>query len=570
MEVLKEHKGKVFTSALIAIIGVGLGVVPYFSVANIINNIVEGKVEIGAYIPYILAVLVGLLGSVLFHELSTIISHNLAYRVIEGKRKKLVDKLSKISMGEIEKRSSGQWSQFMVETLDKMEQPIAHVIPEVIANLLIPIVLVVIIFIMDWRIGVANLLTIPLGLLFFMMMMRGYEEKSKRYQEASKAMNTTMVEYVNGIKVIKAFNKSASSFGKFKETVNENKKAMLDWYLSVCFSMTGAMETIPATMIFVLPTSLYLFMQGSVEMSLLIMCILLSYASYKPLIKAMSHLETMANIKIVMKEINKVMEIPDLERGKQLKHIKSYDVEFQNVSFAYDESKNVLNNISFKANEKELTAIVGDSGGGKSTIAKLIAGFWNIDKGKILIGDVDLNDMPLKQNMELITYVSQENFLFNKTILENLRVAKEDANMDEIKEACVKASCHDFIMNLPNGYETVVGEGGSSLSGGERQRIVIARSFLKNSPIVLLDEATAYSDSDNEAIIQESIDALIKDKTVIMIAHRLSTIVKANKIIVVDNGNIVEEGSHEKLLELNGRYREMWDVYTEAKEIEVI
>ena len=570
MEVLKEHKGKVFTSALIAIIGVGLDVVPYFSVANIINNIVEGKVEIGAYIPYILAVLVGLLGSILFHELSTIISHNLAYRVIEGKRKKLVDKLSKISMGEIEKRSSGQWSQFMVETLDKMEQPIAHVIPEVIANLLIPIVLVVIIFIMDWRIGVANLLTIPLGLLFFMMMMRGYEEKSKRYQEASKAMNTTMVEYVNGIKVIKAFNKSASSFGKFKETVNENKKAMLDWYLSVCFSMTGAMETIPATMIFVLPTSLYLFMQGSVEMSSLIMCILLSYASYKPLIKAMSHLETMANIKIVMKEINKVMEIPDLERGKQLKHIKSYDVEFQNVSFAYDESKNVLNNISFKANEKELTAIVGDSGGGKSTIAKLIAGFWNIDKGKILIGDVDLNDMPLKQNMELITYVSQENFLFNKTILENLRVAKEDASMDEIKEACVKASCHDFIMNLPNGYETVVGEGGSSLSGGERQRIVIARSFLKNSPIVLLDEATAYSDPDNEAIIQESIDALIKDKTVIMIAHRLSTIVKANKIIVVDNGNIVEEGSHEKLLELNGRYREMWDVYTEAKEIEVI
>lgn len=570
MEVLKEHKGKVFTSALIAIIGVGLDVVPYFSVANIINNIVEGKVEIGAYIPYILAVLVGLLGSILFHELSTIISHNLAYGVIEGKRKKLVDKLSKISMGEIEKRSSGQWSQFMVETLDKMEQPIAHVIPEVIANLLIPIVLVVIIFIMDWRIGVANLLTIPLGLLFFMMMMRGYEEKSKRYQEASKAMNTIMVEYVNGIKVIKAFNKSASSFGKFKETVNENKKAMLDWYLSVCFSMTGAMETIPATMIFVLPTSLYLFMQGSVEMSLLIMCILLSYASYKPLIKAMSHLETMANIKIVMKEINKVMEIPDLERGKQLKHIKSYDVEFQNVSFAYDESKNVLNNISFKANEKELTAIVGDSGGGKSTIAKLIAGFWNIDKGKILIGDVDLNDMPLKQNMELITYVSQENFLFNKTILENLRVAKEDASMDEIKEACVKASCHDFIMNLPNGYETVVGEGGSSLSGGERQRIVIARSFLKNSPIVLLDEATAYSDPDNEAIIQESIDALIKDKTVIMIAHRLSTIVKANKIIVVDNGNIVEEGSHEKLLELNGRYREMWDVYTEAKEIEVI
>lgn len=570
MEVLKEHKGKVFASALIAIIGVGLGVIPYFSVANIINNIVEGKVEIGAYIPYILAVLVGLLGSILFHEFSTIISHNLAYRVIEGKRKKLVDKLSKISMGEIEKRSSGQWSQFMVETLDKMEQPIAHVIPEVIANLLIPIVLVVIIFIMDWRIGVANLLTIPLGLLFFMMMMRGYEEKSKRYQEASKAMNTIMVEYVNGIKVIKAFNKSASSFGKFKETVNENKKSMLDWYLSVCFSMTGAMETIPATMIFVLPTSLYLFMQGSVEMSSLIMCILLSYASYKPLIKAMSHMETIANIKVILGEIKTVMEIPDLERGTEIKSVGSHDLEFKNVTFAYDGSNDVLNGISFKAAENQLTAIVGDSGGGKSTIAKLIAGFWNVGSGEILIGKNNINDMPLKQNMELVTYVSQENFLFNKTVLENLKMAKEDATMDEIQKACEKASCHDFIMSLPNGYETVVGEGGANLSGGEKQRIAIARSFLKNSPIVLLDEATAYSDPDNEAVIQESIGNLIKNKTVIMIAHRLSTIVNANKIVVVDRGKIIEQGNHKELLELNGKYKDMWDVYTESKEIEVI
>ena len=287
---LKEHKGKVSASVIFAIIGVGLGVIPYFSVASIINNLVEKNTGISNYVPYILAVLVGFLGSILFHEISTIMSHNLAYRIIEDRRKLLADKLSRISMGEVEKKSSGQWSQFMVETLDKMEKPIAHVIPEVIANILIPIVLVVIIFILDWRIGIANLLTVPLGFLFSMLMMRDYEKKSKRYQDASKAMNTTMVEYVNGIKVIKAFNKSASSFGKFKETVNENKRAMLDWYLSVCFSMTAGMETIPATMIFVLPTSLYLFMKGSIEIGVLVMCILLSYASYKPLIKAMSHM----------------------------------------------------------------------------------------------------------------------------------------------------------------------------------------------------------------------------------------------------------------------------------------
>ena len=567
---LKKHKSKVFASVLIAIIGVGFGVIPYFSVASIINNLVDNNTDIYNYLPYIFAILVGFLGSVLFHEVSTIISHNLAYRIIEDKRKLLADKLSRLSMGDVEKKSSGQWSQFMVETLDKMEKPIAHVIPEVIANIIIPIVLIVIIFVLDWRIGIANLLTIPLGLLFSMLMMRGYEAKSKRYQEASKAMNTTMVEYVNGIKVIKAFNKSASSFGKFKETVNENKKAMLDWYLSVCFSMTATMETIPATMIFVLPASIYFFMNGSIEIGTLVICVLLSYASYKPLIKAMSHLETITNIKTILEEINKVMNLPDLKRGERTKNIYSYDVEFRNVTFAYDESKNVLNGISFKANENELTAIVGGSGGGKSTIAKLLAGFWNVNSGEILIGKNDLNDMPLKQNMELVTYVSQENFLFNKTILENLKIAKEDASMSEIQKACEKASCHDFIMSLPNGYETIVGESGANLSGGEKQRIAIARSFLKNSPIVLLDEATAYSDPDNESVIQESINNLIENKTVIMIAHRLSTIVNANKIIVVDNGSIIEQGSHKELLELNSKYKEMWDIYTESKEIEVI
>lgn len=570
MDILKGHKSKIFAAVFIAIIGVGFGVIPYFSVAAIINNLVAKNANLNNYYPYIFAVFLGFLASILFHEISTIISHNLAYRIIEDKRKLLADKLSKISMGEVERKSSGQWSQFMVETLDKMEKPIAHVIPEVIANIFIPIVLIITIFIMDWRIGIANLLTIPLGLLFSMLMMRGYEEKSKRYQEAAKAMNTTMVEYVNGIKVIKAFNKSASSFGKFRKTVEENKNAMLDWYLSVCFSMTATMETIPSTMVFVLPASLYFFMKGSVEVGTLITCILLSYASYKPLIKAMSHMETIANIKVVFEEIKKIMEIPNLKRGEEVRDIKSYDVEFKDVTFAYEESKNVLNNISFKANENELTAIVGNSGGGKSTITKLIAGFWNVSNGEILIGKTNLNELPLKQNMELVSYVSQENFLFNKTILENLKMAKEDASMDEIKEACEKASCYNFIKSLPNGYETIVGKGGANLSGGEKQRIAIARCFLKNSPIVLLDEATAYSDPDNESVIQQSIDKLIKDKTVIMVAHRLSTIVNANKIIVVDNGEVIEEGTHKQLLELNGRYKKMWDVYTESKEIEVI
>ncbi|MDB8662959.1 ABC transporter ATP-binding protein [Streptococcus agalactiae] len=558
MEVLKKHIGQILSSVIIAVIGVFCSVVPYFALAKITQNIAISNTDLEFYIRPILLILGGLIGSVIFHEISTLISHNLAFRIIEDERKKLVRKINRLSMGEIEKRSSGEWTQFMVETLNKIEQPIAHVIPEVIANLIIPIALVVIIFIMDWRIGIANLITLPLGVLFSILMMGGYEEKSRNYQEAAKNMNTTAVEYIRGIQVIKAFNKSASSYGKFVDAVNSNRDSMLNWYLSVCFYMTAAMEVLPSTLLFVLPTSLYLYMNGSIEVGNLIMCVLLSYACYKPLIKAMSHMDTMANVRVVIDEIKNVMELPELERGNGEEKIRSYDINFENVCFAYNDDKKVFDNLSFSAKENKLTAIVGYSGGGKSTIAKLIAGYWNINKGKISIGNVNLKDVSLEKNMELVTYVSQENYLFRKSIIDNMRMANQNASIEEIKDACKKASCHDFIMSLPNGYETIIGESGSNLSGGERQRLTIARALLKDSPIVLLDEATAYSDPDNEAEIQKSIDALVENKTVIMIAHRLSTIIGADKIIVLNNGEIEAEGTHKELLGKSETYAKMW------------
>ncbi|TRW22671.1 ABC transporter ATP-binding protein [Criibacterium bergeronii] len=558
MEVLKKHIGQILSSVIIAVIGVFCSVVPYFALAKITQNIAINNTDLEFYIRPILLILGGLIGSVIFHEISTLISHNLAFRIIEDERKKLVRKINRLSMGEIEKRSSGEWTQFMVETLNKIEQPIAHVIPEVIANLIIPIALVVIIFIMDWRIGIANLITLPLGVLFSILMMGGYEEKSRNYQEAAKNMNTTAVEYIRGIQVIKAFNKSASSYGKFVDAVNSNRDSMLNWYLSVCFYMTAAMEVLPSTLLFVLPTSLYLYMNGSIEVGNLIMCVLLSYACYKPLIKAMSHMDTMANVRVVIDEIKNVMELPELERGNGEEKIRSYDINFENVCFAYNDKKKVFDNLSFSAKENKLTAIVGYSGGGKSTIAKLIAGYWNINKGKISVGNVNLKDVSLEKNMELVTYVSQENYLFRKSIIDNMRMANQNASIEEIKDACKKASCHDFIMSLPNGYETIIGESGSNLSGGERQRLTIARALLKDSPIVLLDEATAYSDPDNEAEIQKSIDALVENKTVIMIAHRLSTIIGADKIIVLNNGEIEAEGTHKELLGKSETYAKMW------------
>ena len=592
MDILKKHIGAIIFSVVVAIIGVACSIVPYFAVASIVTQLINGATDYRIFLPYAGLIFAGFAGAIIGHSISTIGSHNLAFSIIEDTRKRVVEKLSRLSMGTIEEKSSGKWSQFVVETVDKMEKPIAHVIPEVLANVIIPIVIVVIIFILNWKIGLANLVTLPLGMLFSMLMMKDYEAKSKRYIEASKKMNAAAVEYIQGIKVIKAFNKSASSYDKFQKAVEDNRDSMLDWYLSVCFAMTAAMEVLPSTLLVVLPVGLYLFMTGGITTPVLIMCVLLSYASYKPLLKAMTYMDTMANVRVVFGEIQSVLDLPELVRQDTALAPHGYDVRFENVVFGYGgalcetagtaaqdtaagnavngaaakDSTKVFDGLNFIAKEGELTAIVGSSGSGKSTIAKLLAGFWNIDSGHITIGGADIGNMSLERNMQLVTYVSQENFLFNKTIRENLKMAKEDATDAEIEAACTKASIHDFIKSLPDGYDTNAGNAGSKFSGGERQRLTIARALLKDSPIVVLDEATAYSDPENEAIIQQSIDNLVKNKTVIMIAHRLSTIVNADKIIVLDKGKIAAEGTHTELLQRSTLYQKMWQSHISSRD----
>ena len=568
MDIIKKHIGGIIFPVIAAIIGAACGIVSYFAIASIMTQLIDGTSDYRVFVPYVGLVFAGFAGAIIGHSVSTIGSHNLAFSIIEDTRKRVVEKLSRLSMGTIEEKSSGKWSQFIVETIDKMEKPIAHVIPEVLANVLIPIIIVVIIFTLNWKIGLANLVTLPLGMLFSMLMMRDYEVKSKRYVEASKKMNAAAVEYIQGIKVIKAFNKSASSYDKFQKAVEDNRDSMLDWYLSVCFAMTAAMEVLPSTLLFVLPVGLYLFMTGGIAIPTLIMCVLLSYASYKPLLKAMAYTDTMANVRVVFGEIQSVLDLPEMVRADTAGAPQGFDVRFENVVFGYGGATGttVFDGLNFTAKEGELTAIVGSSGSGKSTVAKLLAGFWNVNGGRITIGGADIGSMSLERNMRLVTYVSQENFLFNKSIRDNLKMAKENATDKEIEAACRKASCDDFIKSLPEGYDTDAGNAGGKFSGGERQRITIARALLKDSPIVVLDEATAYSDPENEAVIQQSIDNLVKNKTVIMIAHRLSTVVNADKIIVLEKGRIVAEGTHAELLQRSPLYKKMWQTHISGKD----
>jgi len=568
MDIIKKHIGGIIFPVIAAIIGAACGIVPYFAIASIMTQLIDGTSDYRVFVPYVGLVFAGFAGAIIGHSVSTIGSHNLAFSIIEDTRKRVVEKLSRLSMGTIEEKSSGKWSQFIVETIDKMEKPIAHVIPEVLANVLIPIIIVVIIFTLNWKIGLANLVTLPLGMLFSMLMMKDYEAKSKRYIEASKKMNAAAVEYIQGIKVIKAFNKSASSYDKFQKAVEDNRDSMLDWYLSVCFAMTAAMEVLPSTLLFVLPVGLYLFMTGGIAIPTLIMCVLLSYASYKPLLKAMAYTDAMANVRVVFGEIQSVLDLPEMVRADTSGAPQGFDVRFENVVFGYGGATGttVFDGLNFTAKERELTAIVGSSGSGKSTVAKLLAGFWNVNGGRITIGGADIGSMSLERNMRLVTYVSQENFLFNKSIRDNLKMAKENATDKEIEAACKKASCDDFIKTLPEGYDTDAGNAGGKFSGGERQRITIARALLKDSPIVVLDEATAYSDPENEAVIQQSIDNLVKNKTVIMIAHRLSTVVNADKIIVLEKGRIAAEGTHAELLRSSPLYKKMWQSHISGKD----
>ena len=568
MDIIKKHIGGIIFPVIAAIIGAACGIVPYFAIASIMTQLIDGTSDYRVFVPYVGLVFAGFAGAIIGHSVSTIGSHNLAFSIIEDTRKRVVEKLSRLSMGTIEEKSSGKWSQFIVETIDKMEKPIAHVIPEVLANVLIPIIIVVIIFTLNWKIGLANLVTLPLGMLFSMLMMKDYEVKSKRYVEASKKMNAAAVEYIQGIKVIKAFNKSASSYDKFQKAVEDNRDSMLDWYLSVCFAMTAAMEVLPSTLLFVLPVGLYLFMTGGIAIPTLIMCVLLSYASYKPLLKAMAYTDAMANVRVVFGEIQSVLDLPEMVRADTSGAPQGFDVRFENVVFGYGGATGttVFDGLNFTAKEGELTAIVGSSGSGKSTVAKLLAGFWNVNGGRITIGGADIGSMSLERNMRLVTYVSQENFLFNKSIRDNLKMAKENATDKEIEAACKKASCDDFIKSLPEGYDTDAGNAGGKFSGGERQRITIARALLKDSPIVVLDEATAYSDPENEAVIQQSIDNLVKNKTVIMIAHRLSTVVNADKIIVLEKGRIAAEGTHAELLRSSPLYKKMWQSHISGKD----
>ncbi len=565
-----EHK-RLKLSILLAILGVASGFIPYFCAGKIIIMLLNGTAGRNNCILWLVLALAGSIGKVLLVTFSTSQSHIATYAVLAEVRNKCVHKLTNLSMGTLQNQSLGRWKGILVDQIESMETTLAHLLPEMTSNLLAPLLLLAVLFTIDWKMALISVATLPVGMIFMMAAMKNYPQKYQESVQTGKKMNDAIVEYVNGIEVIKAFNQGKEAYAGYVEAVNANAGFYYKWMKSAQFGMACYRNFSPAVLLGVLPAGMGFYLNGSLSSSRFIMVMILSMGIVGPIIAASNFVDSLAQTGTIIESIETILDAGEQHHPKEYVKLSGTDIEMEHVSFAYEEGKeSILQDVSLTIRQGTVNALVGPSGGGKSTITKLIAGFWDTDQGMIRIGKKDIRQIPLAQISEQIAYVSQDNFLFDDTIRENIRMGKENATDKEVEEVAKKAGCDGFIRKLEHGYDTTTGGGGAHLSGGERQRIAIARAMLKDAPIVILDEATAYIDPENEAIIQKAISRLVQGKTLIMIAHRLSTVIGAGQILLVDQGKISGAGTHDELLKQSALYRNMWNAHIGAKDGEQV
>lgn len=564
----KKCKWKMLASIITSILGILAGLVPFYIVYILIDAVINNDVINLKYNLLIMIVFYILSG--ILKGISTIFSHISAYSILENIRLQFINKLTKAPMGEILNRSIGEYKNLLLDKIESLEPPIAHFIPEVSGNFVLPIIVFIWLLKIDFKIALVSLCTIPLTFLIFLALAKNFKQKYDEYMKASTRVSSAIIEYIEGIEVIKTFSKTDISYKKYSSAILDFKHYVLEWMKSTWIPTKLAFAVFPSTLAGVLPVGIYLYLNKSISPSEFCLSILLSMGMIKSLARIEIFINEIKQMQYTIYEIDKFSKIKQLSESKINVIFNDYNIRLDKVSFSYDNKTNVISNCSLNIDQGKFTALVGPSGGGKSTIAKLICRYWDVNKGDIYIGNNNIKKIPLKQLSGLISYVSQDNFLFNISIMENIRLGRPDATDTEVINAAKKAACHQFINKLSDSYETIVGESGSTLSGGERQRITIARMILKNSPIVVLDEATSYTDPENEYEIQQSIIKLTKGKTLLVIAHRLSTIVNANQILVIKNGIIVEKGKHKQLVEKDSIYRDMWLAHIGAKSNSII
>ena len=555
-----ESNSKMRISIFLAVLGEMFGIVPFLMVALLADELYRGTATIQRVLFFCGIAAICQLIKMLLTWRSSLMSHKISFTILKNIREAITDRMAKVPMGVMLETPTGTFKNLIVDNVAKLEDSMAHFMPELPSNIAAPLCSILLIFILDWRMGLASLITIPLGILFFAAMMRGYGPRMENYMRSANDMNSSLVEYVSGIQVIKAFNRSASSYGKYSKSVNYFHNSTMEWWSQCWFWNAAARAVLPSTLLGTLPVGAWLYMEGTLSLPVFLISLVVPLGFVAPLMKVSEAMEQVSMIKGNLEQVTAFLKTPELVRPSEPVSLGERTYQFEDVHFGYKETE-VLHGISFQTKPGTMTAIVGPSGSGKSTIAKLMAGFWDVTSGSVRFGGQDIRQIPFEQLMGEISYVAQDNFLFDKSIRENIRMGNPAATDEEVEAAAKAANCHDFIMQLEQGYDTLAGDAGDRLSGGERQRITIARAMLKPASVVILDEATAYADPENEALIQQAISKLVAGKTLIVVAHRLNTIRNADQILVVANGNIAGRGTQEELLRECPIYQKMWQDY---------
>jgi len=557
---------KIYTvwAAVMMCLGIIANVVPYYFLYQIISPLTKGE-EITA--DFVLIRVAAVAVCEVIYSFSYVqgltFSHISAYNTLKNLRVSLQKKLEKQPLGNIKELGTGRIKKVFTDDIDQVELLLAHAIPEGIANTLIPAIIIVLMFIADWRLGLLSLVPLIVGMFAMSMMMKSGMEKMNAYYESAAKMNNTIIEYVNGMEVVKVFNKDGDSYKRFGDVVRSYRDFTIDWY-KVCWPwMAIYTSVLPCLVLLMLPFGSMMVLGGTIPLDKMVLVFCMSFAVGPSVLKALNFAGKFPQLNYKIAELERMMDHPPLKEGTSEFKGNNLNVEFKDVHFAY-EDKEVIKGVNLSFKQGTTTALVGESGSGKSTLAKLLVHYYDINGGTISIGGQDITDMSLRALNDKVAFVSQEQFLFNTSLYENILIGKPDATREEVLDAAERAQCNEFLARFPEGLDTQAGDGGKQLSGGERQRISLARAILKNAPIIVLDEATAFMDPENEEKMNKALDEIIKDKTVLVIAHRLSTIRNAHKICVMKEGECIAADTHEKLLESCPEYKKLWDASVSA------
>ena len=549
-----RHRKTTYASILVLVAGVAMSVLPYFFLYRLLRPLLTGgsltleETLLNAGAMALCMVLYGLL-----YVEGLALSHRSAYHTLENLRLHLQSKLEKQPLGAIQEKGVGVWKKMFIDDIESMELLLAHALPEGLSNLAVPVVVFVAMFLTDWKLGLLSLCSLPLGVLAMGMMYRSGMSKMGDYYAAGQKMNNTIVEYINGMEVVKVFNRDGESYHRFETDVKNYRDFTLDWFRACWLWMALYTSILPCVALVLLPVGGYLVLTGASTLPDYALVLCMSFSVGPPLVRAMNFMSVLPQLSYKIDQMESLFNIPPLKEGKTDFNGNDLQICFENVRFSYEKDE-VLHGISFSVPQGSLTALVGESGSGKSTLAKLLVHFYDVTDGDIRIDGQDVRHVTQRSLRQQVGVVQQDVFLFADSILNNIRCGKPEATEEEVIRAAQLAEIYDDIRAMPDGLETYVGERGTLLSGGQKQRISIARVFLKNPPILILDEATSALDNESERWIQKSLEELSKNRTTITIAHRLSTIRDADEIIVITEDGIAERGTHAELLEKNGLY----------------